>query len=208
MGVGDRHSKRPAAADKHKDSSPLQRSHVVDDRELDDAFSAWDEHDAGAHKQAHAATGGGAVSTTAPTRVERRPAAAASAPATQAARPPVAAQGSSPQIVDPVARHDIVISRARTLHDPLTTGLLAEIARMEAANDRGSRPSHTQRARTYGNAVKISLPKSEDRTAGRPPDMLPTEPPEPTSRESRDAIAAARRTTRRVVARDEPFRKK
>jgi len=198
MGVGDRHSKRPGAADKRKPAGAIQRSHVVDDRELDDPFSAWDDDDAGALQPGHAPQRAhGAVSSTASTRVERRSAA------------PLAAHDPSAP-VDPVAMRDIVISRARTLDDPLTTRVLAEIARKDAMSDPRGRALLAQRAPTYGNAVKLPPRTSEDRTAVRASDTPPAEAPSPTSRVTRDAIATSRRRTGRrpPIARDEPFRKK
>jgi hypothetical protein len=190
MGVGDRHSKR-AALEKQRASSAIQRSYVVDDRELDDPFSAWDDDDAGAHKPslAHAAS-----SVSARTRVERKPAAEV-APAERAPEPPpVLASGSARRtipldaLVDPVAMRDIVISRARTLDDPLTTRVLAEIARNDANGE-------------------VTPPRGEDR-ATHAPSVLATELRR--ARDTRDEISLSRRRTHRrpPLVQEEPPRKK
>ncbi len=167
MGVGDRHSKRTAAGDQAKAAS-IQPPAAVDDHELDDAFSAWDDDDAGAHQPPPAVRLARVAISSAQTRVERPGAVGPTPPAQPAqparATPPTLADGSSHRptpladaLLDPVAMRDIVISRVRTLDDPLTTRVLAEIAR----------------------------------------------------RTTRDDIAVARRrTVRRPIARDEPFRKK
>jgi hypothetical protein len=259
MGVGDRHSKR-VAAEKAKTPSPIQRVYAVDDRELDDAFSAWDEDDAGARKPGPAQMA--AASSTARTRVERKagpvslaaaaaqPAATAAQPAAAAAQPaataaqlaagsPGAPSRPAPDraLVDPVAMRDIVISRARTVDDPLTTRVLAEIARTEATHDetnkRGQRGPLPQRARTLADVVKVAPPKilsaataataaiaataenasSGPRTSAHSPDTGAAEPPKPESthtqpREPEEVVVASRRTTRRGIVPSEPNRKK
>jgi hypothetical protein len=191
MGVGDRHSKR-AAADKHKASSPIQRSHAVDDRELDDPFSAWDDDDAGAQKLTHAHASGSSMTRT---RIDRKPAAGMAPARPIPEAPPIIADGSSRRatlldaLVDPVAMRDIVISRARTLDDPLTTRVLAEVARKDALDE-------------------IALPRAQTRTTASAPD--PSVAGSPRTRDTRDEISMARRRTQRrpAVARDDPFRKK
>ncbi|HWU87583.1 MAG TPA: hypothetical protein VN253_09935 [Kofleriaceae bacterium] len=107
----------------------------VDDHELDDAFSAWDEDDDGARQSAPAARLAQATgSTAAKTIIGHKP--LAEPPPSRLARPP-----SDPgiRLVDPVSMHDIVLSRARTIDDPLTTQLLAEISRSDLMNERASR---------------------------------------------------------------------
>src|SRR4051812_15319191 len=126
MGVGDRHSKR---TDKPKAPIAIQRSHVIDDRELDDPFSAWDDDDAGAHRSSPAPQPP-QVTSGAQTRVERKPVAGMASAVRRAIALPVFADGSSRRttplvdpvidplvdpLVDPVAMRDISISRARTL---------------------------------------------------------------------------------------------
>jgi hypothetical protein len=210
MGVGDRHSKRVAGAGKAKASDSIQRSYVIDDRELDDPFSAWDDDDAGAQKPEplhHTQT---TTTSVAQTRVERRGAVALTpSPKRALAPPPVIADGSSRRatplsdaLLDPVAMRDIVISRARTLDDPMTTRVLAEIARGEAMNNR---PTYSQRAPAPDDAATIA----PARRAARSPDTITTESPDQPSRNTRDDISMPRRrTARRAIARDEPFRKK
>lgn len=178
MGVGDRHSKR---LDKSKPAGSSQRAYVVDDRELDDPFSAWDDDDAGAQQRdpsAQAQTASPSVIDQ--TRNERRPQVAPSSPSAllspntpRTLTPPTyLAAGSSHRPtplgdvhVDPDAARSVVISRVRTLDDPFTTQLLAEIARNEAA-------------------------RSADQDSPDPDIALP------------------RRRTRRSITRDEPLRKK
>jgi hypothetical protein len=199
MGVGDRHSKR-AAAEKPKQPPEQQPSVAIDDRELDDPFSAWDDDDAGAHKPVHPVLAESTASS-ARTRLERKPAPLADA------------------LVDPVAMRDIVISRVRTLDDPLTTRVLAEIARTEAMNDPARTAPLTPRTRTR-DAVKMASPKflaaigtrAGEHPPARPPDMIadePKQPPSPHTPEDADELATPRRrTTRRSISREEPFRKK
>lgn len=202
MGVGDRHSKR-ATAEKAKQQQQQQQqpsSFAPDDRELDDPFSAWDDDDAGAHKPAHPVLAQSTASS-ARTRLERKPAPLADA------------------LADPVAMRDIVISRVRTLDDPLTTGVLAEIARTEAMNDPARTAPLTPRTRTR-DAVRMATPKflaaigtrAGERPPARPPDMIADEPKRPPSAptpEDADELATPRRrTTRRSISREEPFRKK
>lgn len=179
MGVGDRHSKR---LDKGKPAGSIQCAYVVDERELDDPFSAWDDDDAGAQQRDPSAQA--AQATCSPlidqTRNERRPQTAPLSPSAllspntpRTLTPPTyLATGSSHRPtplgdahVDPDAARSVVISRVRTLDDPFTTQLLAEIARNEAA-------------------------RSSDQ-----------DPPNPD-------IALPRRQTRRSITRDEPPRKK
>jgi hypothetical protein len=193
MGVGDRHSKRAAAEKAKAQQQPQlqQPSYAVDQRELDDAFSAWDDDDAGAHKPAQPVLAQ-ATASSARTRLERKPAPLADA------------------LVDPVAMRDIVISRARTLDDPLTTRVLAEIARTEAQNDLARTAPLTPRTRTRDAVVKIAppkfLPAIGTRAGERPPGMRADEPKQP---DDADELATPRRrTTRRSISREEPFRKK
>lgn len=162
MGIGDRHSKRNAATKVPAPASTVQRPYVVDDRELDDAFSAWDEDDALARKPerrseapqlAHATS-----SALAPTRVERKPAAVG-----PAAVGPVSPAKVIDALVDPVAMRDIVISRARTLDDPLTTRVLAEIARSEALSDR----PHRGRPQAEPDAARDPIVTARRRTTRR-----------------------------------------
>jgi hypothetical protein len=138
----------------------------------------------------------------------------------------VSAQGTSPRpgpsdaLVDPVAMRDIVIARSRTLDDPLTTRVLAEIARSEAMNDRGRRGPLPQRTRTHPEAVKVAPPKilaaaeavanarAGERTPERSPDMIAARRQEPSSAHTPDEIIVPRGPTRGGFARDEPFRKK
>ncbi len=189
MGVGDRHSKR-FAGDKAKPSA-IQRPAAVGDHALDDPFSAWDDDDAGAQRPSpHARLATPVTSALAQTRIERRGAGAPALPAQRAptmpdGTPPVVTGGSTSRptpladsLLDPIAMRDIVISRVRTLDDPLTTGVLAEIARSAVTRDL-ARVEHA--------------PKS----------------PEERSRTTRDDIAVPRRRTeRRPISREEPFRKK
>lgn len=199
MGVGDRHSKRFVPADKARAPAPIQRAWVIDDRELDDEFSAWDDDDAGAQKPAHMRQETRA--TVAQTRVEKRGNTGLT-PSVQRTLTPKFADGSSRRatplsdaLLDPVAMRDIVISRARTLDDPLTTRVLAEIARGEAKNDRGLPANGAPRVPASGSAP------------ARSPDMAAAASPRTSSRNTRDDISR-RRTGRRAIARDEPFRKK
>jgi hypothetical protein len=192
MGVGDRHSRRTS---KSKDLLPairsLRRSYIVDDRELDDPFSAWDDDDAGARKPAPAAQRAHAAAAPgAPTRLERKPAAGVD-PFSK----------TVPVLVDPVAMRDIVLSRVRTLDEPRTARVLAQIAR----------------APTPG---ELEPATSTRPTEQMPPSKLPPalvearrDPPGP--RDARDTRATrqelprlGRRGSRRPIARDEPFRKK
>ncbi len=206
MGVGDRHSKRVVAADKAKAPAPIQRAWVIDDRELDDEFSAWDEDDAGALKPAHLRPETRA--TVAQTRIERRGGTGVTSAAKRALPPPVIADGSSRRatplsdaLLDPVAMRDIVIARARTLDDPMTTRVLAEIARAEAKSDRPSQ--RAQRVSATDDAAVIA----PSRVATRSADMIAAS--RTSSRSTRDEIAVSRRrTARRSIAREEPFRKK
>jgi hypothetical protein len=178
MGVGDRHSKR---LDKAQPAGSNQRAYVVDERELDDPFSAWDADDAGAQPPDPSSQRAQTTSSLLDqTRNERRAAVAPPAasslfsPTTPRTLTPPSylAAGSSQRPtplgdshVDPDAARGVAISRVRTLDDPFTTQLLAEIARNEAA-----------------------------RTSDK-------DPPTPD-------IALPRRRTRRSITRDEPFRKK
>jgi hypothetical protein len=203
MGVGDRHSKR-ATADKAKVPQPQPQPQpplATDERELDDAFSAWDDDDAGARKPAHPVLAQSTASS-ARTRLERKPAPLADA------------------LVDPVAMRDIVISRARTLDDPLTTRVLAEIARTVAQNEPARTAPLTPRTRTRDAVVRMAPPKflaaigtrAGERPPARSPDMIadePKQPPSPHTPEDADELATPpRRTTRRSISREEPFRKK
>jgi hypothetical protein len=132
-----------AAGDKAKAAGAIQRPAAVDDHELDDAFSAWDDDDAGAHRPPPSVRLARAAISSAQTRIERRGAVGPTPPAQPAhATPPALADGSSHRstpladaLLDPVAMRDIVISRVRTLDDPLTTRVLAEIARRTTRND-------------------------------------------------------------------------
>lgn len=206
MGVGDRHSKRAVGPGKAKATASIQRAYVIDDRELDDPFSAWDDDDAGAQKPTPFSRTQTTTTSVQQTRVERRGATALTPSAKGAlVPPPVIADGSSRRatplsdaLLDPVAMRDIVISRARTLDDPLTTRVLAEIARGEATNNRPVPHSHDDAA--------ASAPA---RRAARSPDMIPTEPSDAFSGDTRHDISMPRRrTARRAIVRDEPFRKK
>lgn len=227
MGVGDRYSRRTDR--RSRIAIPAIRSipsaPAVDDRELDDPFSAWDDDDAGAHRPAQ--------TSVAPTRIERKPAKAlAASPADAVSTPPVLAEGSTRRatplvdpLVDPVAMRDIVIARAQTLEDPLTSRVLAEIARKRTRSDVGiplpglagadpdagpvpgaaQADAAPQESPSTGRAtVRIGLPRppgagprSGTRTAARPPEALagPEAPPSAPGR-------------RRPIARDEPFRKR
>ena len=223
MGVGDRHSKR---LDKPRAEGPASRAappaHPVDDRELDDPFSAWDDDDAGAHRPTPAPQPA-AVQT----RNERKVAVKAAAirgrgpgPASSTSAPPVLAEGSSRQpappdepLVDPVAMRDIVISRARTLDDPLTTRVLAELARKKTSSDAAivlpAAPEPGEPARSDHATKKISpakLPaeaRSGTRTATRSPDAPAEQEPPPAPLEPSDAritrqeIPSPRRRPRR-----------
>jgi hypothetical protein len=86
--------------------------------------------------------------------------------------PPVIADGSARRgtpldaLVDPVAMRDIVISRARTLHDPLTTRVLAEVARKDV-NGELADPSAAEPARGRDTRDEISMTRR--RTQHRPP---------------------------------------
>jgi hypothetical protein len=181
MGVGDRHSKR---GDKAKAPAAISRAFAIDDRELDDPFSAWDEDDALAQKPPHLIPE--TQTSSAHTRIERRNAVSVPTPKRELpAQPSKIADGSARRmtpladaLLDPVAGRDIVISRARTLDDPLTTRVLAEIARGEARSAAAS-------------------------------DDAPTIERMPAHSPTRDDIAISRRrTSRRAVLREEPFRKK
>jgi hypothetical protein len=196
MGIGDRHSKRNAATKIPTVRSAALRPYELDDGELDDAFSAWDEDDALARKPDPASEvprlAQATSSSLAQTRVERKP-----------------AVGTSPSVkmadalVDPVAMRDIVISRARTLDDPLTTRVLAEIARSEAPGERATVP---QRARARIRTVRIApfLP-----VAGTRPPVLSTTPAKPDTDDADDAdddvtATPRRRTTRRSIRMEKP----
>jgi hypothetical protein len=206
MGVGDRHSKRAVVAGGRPQAVPVPApvieagrrappadaiaAHVPDDSELDEAFSAWDDDDALARRPALPSAARGTPSMLAETRVGRRPAGSA-APATDPGggdrrAPPLAELAA--RLIDPVSAHDIVLSRARTIDDPLTTRVLAEIARADAMSERA------------GPAVA--------------PAAAPIDPAAPAQQPAPPAaavpIAIGRRTTRRSVphVRDEPLRKK
>jgi hypothetical protein len=236
MGVGDRHSRR---TDKSRIATPAIRSipaeSSADDRELDDPFSAWDEDDAGVHRQSPDSQ----LAAAAQTRMERRPskAAAATPPASTDAAPPVLVEGSSRRIttraeplVDPVAMRDIVLSRARTLDDPLTTRMLAEVTRKRTRSNIAIVPPDDREAApdepSPGERPTMKLPplrlptaaaadaRSESRTATRSHDTLAEQALQPTPPESSDTRATReeipspnRRGARRPIARDEPFRK-
>jgi len=214
MGVGDRHSKRT--------NKPVVRAdppaHAVDDRELDDPFSAWDDDDAGAHRPSRAAQ----LAAAAQTRLERKP----------------ASQADAAPLIDPVAMQGIVISRARTLDDPLTTRVLAEVARTEprssasiataaaravtreiapADPEAHEEPAPSRRRPTMRLAPS-KLPaerRSESRTSEHSSDTPDARATEATSPEARDTRPTRkeipgmnRQGAGRPIARDEPFRKR
>jgi hypothetical protein len=200
MGVGDRHSRRTS---KSKELLPairsIRQSYIVDDRELDDPFSAWDEDDAGARKPspamqlAHAA-----AAHAAPTRLERKPAAGGVDPFSK----------TVPVLVDPVAMRDIVLSRVRTLDGPRT-------ARAEAA--RASTPGELEPATSTRPTERMPpsrLPAALAEDRPEPRDTSPTRPTRATrttrtTRTTRkDLPPLSRRGARQPIARDEPFRKK
>ena len=197
MGIGDRHSKR---TDKPRPPSPIQRPRAIDAREPEDPLRARGDDDAGAHGPSHARPPAPAPAPAAEPRVARQPAAGEVSPAKRITGLPVFAEGSrrTPPLVDPVARHDIVLSRARTLDDPLTTRVLAEITRNDVVADRAERAPAPQRAATRTTAEKRAPALSGERTAASSPD---TE-----VHDQRPVLG--RRTTRRSIARDEPSRKK
>lgn len=228
MGVGDRHSRR-AVVDKARlaklaSSTSARAGFSIDERELDEPFSAWDEDDALAAKTPHPQT---ASSTTAQTRVGRKPHATTQAPNQPAPPPPAPDEDgaigtlSDPllKLHDPVALRDIVLARARTIDDPLTTRVLAEIARADAASER----AQLGRADTVeAPAMLLTRARSTERTIppSPAPDLIVTDP-EPHDRANRRALLDAddddadelrlrRRTTRQTIlrAKDEPFRKK
>src|SRR5262249_55746953 len=141
-------------------------------------------------------------------RATHKPATGEVSPAKRITALPVFTEASrrTPALVDPVAMHDIVLARARTLDDPLTTRVLAESSREDAVTDHEQRALHPQRAVTRTLAEKRVPVLSGERTATRSPDMSGHAT---TPRETRDKLPAlGRRTTRRAIARDEPFRKK
>jgi hypothetical protein len=194
MGVGDRHSKR---TDKPRAEGPASRAAPpaipVDDRELDDAFSAWDDDDAGAHQPSPAPL----PVMAAQTRIERKVAAKAAipdpGPASSASVPPVFAKGSSRRpapldepLVDPVAMQDIVISRARTLHDPLTTRVLAELARKKTSSDAAIVLPTAPEAANAPRATPAEA-RSGTRTATKSPDPPTEQAPPPAALEPSDA---------------------
>ena len=182
MGIGDRHSKRTAAT-KIPTIKMAVQSHTVDDRELDDPFSAWDDDDALARKpelRTEAPPLAQATSSSlAQTRIERKPA-IGTAPSVKV----------GDALVDPVAMRDIVISRARTLDDPLTTRVLAEIARSEALSEH---VAHPHRARSHVETLKI------------PPLISPggAQAEEKKSESHNELATPRRRTTRRSILRDD-----
>lgn len=190
-------------------SAPASRSYAVDDRELDDSFSAWDDDDAGAHRPVHPAPAQLASSSStslAQTRIERKPLAVGTGPSRRMAD----------ALVDPVAMRDIVISRARTLDDPLTTRVLAEIARGEESEREGESepmpapqrtrtvklgPSRTANAISHASTIAIAAAHATTAVMALPDASLPpdTEEADPEPR---------RRNTRRGIPREEPARKK
>ncbi|HWO24418.1 MAG TPA: hypothetical protein VNO30_36990 [Kofleriaceae bacterium] len=212
MGVGDRHSKR-VAAEKAKAESAKQ-AHEAFDREIDDVFSAWDVADAGAHE---------------PDPAQMPDAPAVARPRVDPKTGPVPADA----LVDPVAMRDIVLSRARTVDDPLTTRVLAEIARSDeneatpegAENPRGQRGPLPQRARTRDVGVNVAPPKilsasipalekpTREIGPAHSPDTDAVEPTDPASphtqpRASEEIAVPRSRTTRHGIAPPELPRKK
>ena len=103
--------------------------------------------------------------------------------------------------------HDIVLSRARTIDDPLTTRLLAEIARTDAMNDRRSGLMFLPTAGIVGRARDVVGADLADLIV-TDPESSHTDDNHPVGPE--DELRARRRATRRLMGRpkDEPFRKK
>lgn len=230
---------------------------AIDDHDLDEAFSAWDDDDAGAKKPTHPSQVSEVTSsTTAKTRVGKRPVPAAAAMATDA--PPSSAladgtstrtapsgvgsirapSGSAPapnvaqphsaereavpasgpitepavKLFDPVSMSDIVLSRARTIDDPLTTRLLAEISRTDLTRER-----EAGRARSGLSFLPTAgiIDRAREGAERELEDLIVTDPESSKPDDNRqvgsdDELRARRRTTRRMMSRpkDEPFRKK
>lgn len=185
----------------------------VDARDLDDTFSAWDIDDALARKPGQRAKLAEATaSTVAKTRIARKPLLPSDAaegtpmherPAIIAALASIPSPAPEPEpepdpsikLVDPVSMNDIVLSRARTIDDPLTTRLLAEISRTDLMNER---EVHLRPTRDLTpSAPAVAGRESAELGAARSPIL-------------EDELRARVRTTRRQVVRpkDEPFRKK
>jgi hypothetical protein len=85
---------------------------------------------------------------------------------------------------------DIVVSRARTLDDPLTTRVLAEIARSRAMSE--TNPQHL-----HGRAETVKIAP-----------LAATSSESPSHPRHHDIAMPRRRTVRRPISREEPFRKK
>lgn len=242
MGVGDRHSRRvlidkarfAKAVNSAAEASHEPRIGGLSLDELDDAFSAWDENDAGARKPTHAQLTQ-ASSLTAETRVGRKPLAARTPPPppSEAAPaddstddPPTLERCPTPneprhrsrpasippsdpalKLFDPVSMHDIVLARARTIDDPLTTRLLAEIARTDAMDDRRSGLMFLPTAGIVDRAREVVGGDLADLIVTDPESSLP-DGNRPLGPE--DELRARRRATRRLMGgpKDEPFRKK
>ena len=249
MGVGDRHSRRvlidkarfakavPGTVEVAQQQRPEQL--LLDEHDLDDAFSAWDENDAGARKPMHPSQLAQASSAMAKTRVGRKPLAAGPPPSEPAppsgrapdgAPPPrdphpLPARAADPasgpafdppsdpalKLVDPVSMHDIVLSRARTIDDPLTTRLLAEIARSDAMGDRSQ---HARSGLVLLPTAGI-VDRKRERIAAELADLIVTDPETSQTDDNcavgpEDELRVRRRMTRRLADRpkDEPFRKK
>jgi hypothetical protein len=107
---------------------------------------------------------------------------------------------------------DIVLSRARTIDDPLTTRLLAEISRTDMTRDREA--ARARSGLTFLPTAGI-VERARDGAARELADLVVTDPEAPKPVDdgqlgSDDELRARRRTTHRMMSRpkDEPFRKK
>jgi hypothetical protein len=141
-----------------------------------------------------------------PRPASARPGERAAFPATEPITQPAV------KLFDPVSMSDIVLSRTRTIDDPLTTRLLAEISRTDMTRDR-----EAARARPGLSLLPTAggIERAREGAVHELAELIVTDPEAPPPVDDRplgsdDELRARRRTPHRMMGlpKDEPFRKK